>query len=72
MIIEQLNFIESQIAQLESEIESILGRINSPIITIPGIGPINAAIILGEIGYINRFSTSAKLIAYAGLDATVS
>ncbi|WP_459849041.1 IS110 family RNA-guided transposase [Fusibacter bizertensis] len=72
MIIEQLNFIESQIDHLESEIESILGRINSPIVTIPGIGPINAAIILGEIGDINRFSTPAKLVAYAGLDATVS
>lgn len=72
MIIEQLNFIESQIGQLEFEIELILEKLKSPITTIPGIGCTNAAIILGEIGDINRFSAPSKLVAYAGLDATVS
>ncbi|MBS7528862.1 IS110 family transposase [Fusibacter paucivorans] len=72
MIIEQLNFIESQIQNIESELELLLQKLNSPITTIPGIGPVNAAVILGEIGDIKRFSTPAKLVAYAGLDATVS
>ncbi|WP_341537380.1 IS110 family transposase [Schnuerera ultunensis] len=30
------------------------------------------AIIIGEIGDINRFSNASKLVAYAGLDASVS
>lgn len=72
MIIEQLNFIESQVEDIESELRLLLVKVNSPIVTIPGIGPINGAIILGEIGDIKRFSTPSKLVAYAGLDATVS
>lgn len=39
--------------------------------TIPGIGPVLAAAILGEIGDISRFPTGAKLVAYAGIDPTV-
>ena len=45
--------------------------IDSVIETIPGIGPINGATILGEIGDINKFSSPAKLVAYAGIDASV-
>ena len=36
--------------------------------TIPGVSYTLAAIILAEIGDINRFSISAKLQAFAGLD----
>ena len=39
--------------------------------TIPGIGPVNGGMILGEIGDITRFSDPGKLLAYAGLDPTV-
>lgn len=47
-------------------------KINSPITTIPGIGNITAATILGEIGDISRFATPSKLVAYAGIDASLS
>jgi len=39
--------------------------------TIPGIGPVLAAAIIGEIGDISRFPNPRALVAYAGLDATV-
>ena len=39
--------------------------------TIPGIGYLNGAMILGEIGDINRFSHSSKVLAFAGLDPSV-
>ena len=39
--------------------------------TIPGIGPINGGMILGEIGDISRFSKPRKLLAFAGLDPSV-
>jgi len=72
MIVEQIIFIEQQIDQLELELEILVSKIDSPILTIPGIGAVNAATILGEIGDISRFSHPSKLVAYAGLDATVS
>ena len=72
LLIEQIKFIEAQVADVESEIAIILDKIDSPITTIPGIGVITAAIILGEIGDISRFSNASKLAAYAGIDASVS
>jgi len=39
--------------------------------TIPGIGPVLAASIIGQIGDINRFRNAKALVAFAGLDATV-
>jgi transposase len=72
LLLEQIKFIEAQVADLEAEISLLLEKINSPITTIPGIGLVNGATILGEIGDISRFSTPAKLVAYAGIDASVS
>ena len=43
-------------------------KFNTPLITIPGIGYIIAAIILAEIGDINNFSSPAKLLAFAGME----
>lgn len=72
MLIEQINFIQSQVIEVENEIERLLSKLDSPITTIPGIGSITGATILGEIGDISRFSNPSKLVAYAGLDASVS
>ena len=49
----------------------LLEKIKTSIITIPGIGNSTGAIILSEVGDINRFSSGAKLVAYAGKDASV-
>ncbi len=72
LLIEQIRFIEAQVYDVEAEIKTVLDKIDSPINTIPGIGNINAAVILGEIGDISRFSNASKLAAYAGIDASVS
>lgn len=72
LLIEQIKFIEAQVADVEAEEKVILNKINSPITTIPGIGDVNAATILGEVGDLSRFSNASKLAAYAGIDATVS
>ncbi len=72
LLIQQINFIESQISDVEFQIDIILKKLDSPLTTIPGISSIAAATILGEIGDINRFSNASKLVAYAGLDASVS
>lgn len=56
---------------LHNRIEKIMLSLNSKIVTIPGIGIQSGAIILSEIGDINRFSTPEKLLAYAGCDPRI-
>lgn len=72
LLIEQINFIEKQVSDVEKQISELLEKIKTPITTIPGIGDVTGATILGEIGDINRFSSGAKLVAFAGIDASVS
>ncbi|MFU0833976.1 MAG: transposase [Oscillospiraceae bacterium] len=72
LLLEQIKFIEAQVSDVEAEIRQLLDKINSPITTIPGIGPINGAAIFGEIGDISRFSIPAKPVAYAGIAPSVS
>ena len=72
LLIEQINFIEKQVSDVETQMIALLEKINSPITTIPGIGEVIGSTILGEIGDINRFNNGAKLVAYAGIDASVS
>ena len=72
LLIEQIKFIEGKIKDCETKIEEIMKKINSPITTIPGIGTILSAVIISEFGDINRFDKPSQLVAYAGIDATVS
>ena len=69
--IAQIKLLDRQIDVVESEIRDIVISLDSVIMTIPGIGPINGGMILGEIGDINRFSKPRKLLAFAGLDPSV-
>lgn len=70
-LIEQIIFLEKQLQELEKEISVLLEKTNSVITTIPGIGEVLGAVIIGEIGDINRFDAPNKLVAFAGLDVTV-
>lgn len=70
ILIEQIEFTEKQVAEIDQKIEKQLKKLNSVIMTIPGVGPSTGAIILGEIGGINRFSNPKKLVAFAGIDPT--
>jgi len=70
--IAQIEFLEKQLLELKSRIEVIMKRLDSVILTVPGISYLIGGAILGEIGDISRFSKPAKLLAYAGLDPTVS
>ena len=69
--IEQIRSLESSIA-VDTEIARLLAGFDTQLTTITGIGPTLAAVILSEIGGdIKRFSSPAKLAAYAGVDPTV-
>ena len=71
LLIEQIEFTEGQVEQIEAQIASQLEKVNSVVMTIPGVGPSLGAIIVGEIGDINRFATPGKLVAFAGIDPSV-
>ncbi len=58
--------INGQIEEIEAEIDAILVNIDSPILSIPGIGKRLGAVILAEVGDFSRFSTPDKLLAFAG------
>ena len=68
LMAERILFSEKQCGKLEAEITAIMQELNSPIVTIKGIGTILGATILAEIGDIHSFSTSAKLLAFAGAE----
>lgn len=70
--IEQIRSLESSVDIFDTEIARLLSGFDTQLTTITGIGSTLAAVILSEIGGdIRRFSSSAKLAAYAGVDPTV-
>lgn len=71
LLLAQVEFIEAQIETIDMSVKELLKEFKTFITTIPGIGDVLAASILAEIGDISRFSNVKKLVAYAGLDATV-
>jgi len=68
---EHIRYTEKQIAELEEKITELYAHFDTQLTTIPGIGTTLAATILSEIGDISRFSSAAKLAAFAGIDPTV-
>jgi len=68
LTLQQLDFLLQQINKLDKAIRTAVAQTQTPIMSIPGIGPTLAAIILAEIGDIHRFSSPDKLQAFAGLD----
>ena len=69
--IEQIEMYTQQISKVEASICEIMDCMDSVIKTIPGIGNLNGAMIIGEIGDISRFEKPCQLLAYAGLDPSV-
>ncbi len=62
-LIRELN---DEIVEIEIEIKKIMDVIDSPILSIPGIGMNIGAIIIAEIGDFSRFETPDKILAFAG------
>jgi transposase len=68
----QIELYDEQLQELDSTVKSLMDEINSVIKTVPGIGSLTGATILGEIGDISRFNSPCQLLAYAGLDPSVN
>lgn len=70
--IEQIRSLEASVDVFDVEIARLLSGFDTQLTTITGVGTTLAAVILSEIGGdIRRFSSPAKLAAYAGVDPTV-
>lgn len=59
--------LDTEIADIEAAIQSIMEELRSPITTIPGMGLRMGAMILAEVGDFSRFDSPNKVLAYAGL-----
>ena len=66
ILVEQIEFTEKQIGEIDKKLAQLLKKLNPVILSIPGVGPATGAVILGEIGDINRFDNPKKLVAFAG------
>lgn len=60
--------INDELCRVESKIEEIMNIIDSPTVSIPGVGLMSAASIIAEFGDLSRFANADKMLAYAGLD----
>ena len=69
--IEHIRFSEKQINEINERITEKFAEFDTYITTIPGISTVLGASIFSEIGDISRFSSPAKLAAFAGIDPTV-
>ena len=69
--ISQIELLESQLAELDAQIENAMDALDSVIKSVPGIGNINGAMILSEIGDISRFATDSQLCRFAGLNPVI-
>ena len=67
-LITQLRLYQKQIKDIDLSIMTLMEILNSPILTIPGVGYTLGAMIISEIGDIKKFSNPSKLLAFAGLD----
>jgi len=71
-LLEIIALLEKQLLELEEEITQYLRKMDTYITTCPGIGDVLGAIILSEIGDISRFSQPKNLVAFVGVDPSVS
>ncbi|NLM72127.1 MAG: IS110 family transposase, partial [Synergistaceae bacterium] len=68
LLLESMEDFEKRIAVIDGKIAEIMAGLGTEIATVPGVSPVTGAVMLAEIGDIDRFDSPKKLVAYAGLD----
>ncbi len=73
ILADQLMHTQTNIAELEREIEQLLRRDDGAtgLQSVPDFGAKTIAVLRAELGEVERFQRSAQVVAYAGLDITV-
>jgi transposase len=67
-LIKQYSLLTEQQQDIEERMSALVESMGTKILSIPGVGAITAAVVLGEIGSVDRFDSPDKLVAFAGLD----
>ena len=61
-----------EIGTLETEINKLIEEVHPHYMSVPGIGPISAAVIYSEYGDVSNFSTPAQMLAFAGMEPGIN
>lgn len=64
--------VAKQISVLEEQITELIVDVHPHYMSIPGIGPISAAVIYAEYDDMSNFSSPAQMLAFAGLEPAIS
>ncbi|ALF25101.1 IS110-like element ISFnu4 family transposase [Fusobacterium nucleatum] len=70
-LIELIELYDKQIKDIVTKIADTVDKLDTKLLSVPGISIIACAIILGETNNFNNFSNSTKLLAFAGLDPKI-
>ena len=70
-LIEMIRIQIKQINKVQNQINNLISEIDSPIISITGIGVRLGAVILAEIKNIHNFKNAGQLQAFAGLEPSI-
>lgn len=69
--VELIRILDNEISEIESDINEIMSKLNTPLLSIPGIGMTTAPAIISEIGDFSRFSSPDKILAFAGFSPSM-
>ena len=61
-----------EIGTLENEINKLIEEVHPYYMSVPGIGPISAAVIYSEYGDISNFSNPGQMLAFAGIEPGIN
>ena len=61
-----------EIDTIEKEINKLIEEVHPHYMSIPGIGPLSAAVIYSEYGDISNFSNPGQMLAFAGIEPGIN
>lgn len=61
-----------EIGTFENEINKLIEEVHPHYMSVPGIGPISAAVIYSEYGDISNFSNPGQMLAFAGIEPGIN
>jgi hypothetical protein len=67
-LLELYSSLNAEVKKMEVQITQLVSALNRPTMSIVGVGPLSAAVILSEYGNISRFGSPAQMLSFAGLE----
>lgn len=64
--------LAKEIDTLEREINNLIDEVHPHYMSVPGIGPISAAVIYSEYGDMSNFSNPGQMLAFAGIEPGIN